>query len=170
MTVTIPKDNIKMDIMKVNTIWNWKLPEKIKNVQAFLGFANFYCRFILRYSRTVPLLTDLTKTNVLHSWDVNESAEITFTTFKKAFTSGPILEHFDSDKEITVETDLSDDISVGVSSQHDTKMILFLVTFVSRKNLSAEHNYEIYDNELLAIRRYFEGWYPNIYSTDKFIK
>ena len=38
---------------KVKTIINWPTPRKVKYIQSFLGFANFYCRFIFNYSEIV---------------------------------------------------------------------------------------------------------------------
>ena len=45
---------------KVEAILEWLVLTNIKEVQAFLGFANFYRRFIKDYSRIVGLLTELT--------------------------------------------------------------------------------------------------------------
>jgi hypothetical protein len=50
-------NGITMDMKKVQAVENWEAPEKLKEVQAFLGFANFYQRFIWNYSRTVQPLT-----------------------------------------------------------------------------------------------------------------
>jgi hypothetical protein len=39
-------NGIRMDPEKVQAVENWEAPKKLKEVQAFLGFANFYQRFI----------------------------------------------------------------------------------------------------------------------------
>ena len=52
---------VKMDPSKVDTIVNWPSLINIKDVQSFLGFANFYRRFIYRYSRLAAPLTNLTR-------------------------------------------------------------------------------------------------------------
>jgi hypothetical protein len=77
---------------------------------------------------------------------------------KNAFTSTPILAHFDPNKEILVEADASDYVSAGVLSQRDDEGILHPVAFFSKKHSPAECNYEIYDKELMAIVRCFEQW------------
>ena len=46
-----------MDPSKVSTILEWLEPHKIKDIQSFLGFANFYRRFISNYSKITVLLT-----------------------------------------------------------------------------------------------------------------
>jgi len=52
----ISPDGIQMDESKVQVIKDWPTPQKVKEVQSFLGFANFYCRFIANYSdMSVPL-------------------------------------------------------------------------------------------------------------------
>ena len=77
---------------------------------------------------------------------------------KNAFTSAPILAHFDPNKEILMKADASDYVSAGVLSQRDDEGILHPVAFFSKKHSSAECNYEIYDKKLMAIVRCFEQW------------
>ena len=77
----------------------------------------------------------------------------------------PVLAHFDPDKEILIETDASDYISVEVMSQYDSNGILHLVAFFSKKYTPAERNYEIYDKELMVIIRCFEEWCTELEST-----
>ena len=48
--VIISTTDLKIDQSKVHTIQNWKIPCYVKDVQFFLGFANFYRRFIAGYS------------------------------------------------------------------------------------------------------------------------
>ena len=55
----LSKDRLKMDPSKVQTIQDWPEPHKVKDVQSFLGFANFYCHFISDYSAIVILLPSL---------------------------------------------------------------------------------------------------------------
>jgi hypothetical protein len=81
-----------------------------------------------------------------------------FETLKQAFTTAPILRHFDYDYEIIVETDASDYVSAGVLSQYDDEGLLHPIAFFSKKHTPAECNYEIYDKELIAIIRAFEEW------------
>ena len=52
---------VKMDPLKLETMSQWPIPTKKKEVQAFLGFANYYRRFIVNYSTKARLLIDLTK-------------------------------------------------------------------------------------------------------------
>ena len=70
---------------------------------------------------------------------------------KKAFSSAPVLLHFDPDKECIMETDALDYVFGAVFSQPDHEGILRPVAFMSCRHLLAECNYKIYDKELMAI-------------------
>jgi len=61
----IGRDGIKMSAGKVRAVLSWETPKSLTVVQSFLGFANFYRRFIQDYSRIARLLTELTKNKVL---------------------------------------------------------------------------------------------------------
>lgn len=149
-----------MDPSKISTVQEWPQPENVKDVQSFLGFANFYRRFVQGYSKIVQPLTMLTRKEIPFVW--GETQIIAFETLKKAFTTAPILQHFNPEKEIIVETDASDYVSAGVLSQYDDNQVLHPIAFFSKKHTPAECNYEIYDKELLAIIRAFEEWRPEL--------
>ena len=68
-------DRLSMDPAKVQTILDWPKPCKVKDVQAFLGFANFYRRFIHDYSATTVPLTQLTRNDV--PWNFDDKARNT---------------------------------------------------------------------------------------------
>ena len=55
-------DGLKMDPAKIKTIMEWPTPRTVKEVLSFLGFANFYRRFIEKFSKLALPLTELTKT------------------------------------------------------------------------------------------------------------
>ena len=57
----IIESRIKMDLIKINIIKGWLTPRNILKVQLFLGFINFYCRFIKKYSEIAISLINLTK-------------------------------------------------------------------------------------------------------------
>ena len=77
---------------------------------------------------------------------------------KQRVMESPILSHFDPSKQCHVETDSSDYVSAGVLSQEDNNGILHPVAYFSKRIVSAECNYKIYNKELLAIIRCFEEW------------
>jgi RNase H-like domain found in reverse transcriptase/Integrase zinc binding domain/Chromo (CHRromatin Organisation MOdifier) domain/Integrase core domain len=134
----------------------------VRDLQVFLGFANFYRRFIRGYSQVAGPLTRLLQKDRPFAFD--EAARQTFRQLKTAFTSAPVLAHFHPDRPSTLETDASDYAIAAVLSQPDANNILHPVAFYSRKLTPAELNYEIHDKEMLAIivavkewRAYLEG-------------
>ena len=151
-------------------------------MQAFLGFANFYRRFISRFSQRTRSLTELIKGEQIttksgkkrtryNSFVWSEDCKKAFKDLKNAFTTAPVLAHYDPALKTWVETDSSDFVSAGVLSQmHDG--ILKPVAYFSKKMTPAEYNYMIYDKELLAIVKSFEVWRPEVASAapDKPIK
>jgi len=156
----VTTDGIKMDPKKIKTVIEWPQIQNVKDVQSFLGFANFYRRFIYGFSKIAMPLNALSQKDKPFLW--SQECEKAFETLKKAFTSDSILIHFDAEKEIIVETDASDFVSGGILSQYDSQGILRPVAYFSKKHTPAECNYEIYDKELMAIVRAFEEWRPEL--------
>ena len=131
-------------------------------MQCFLEFVNFCRRFIYRYSETYELLFELLKKDTLFNW--SPQCEIVFKQLKIAFTSTPILHHFESELEMILETDASDYVVSGILSQKHPhpetgKLILHPVAFMSEKMSPAECNYGIGDKELLAIISSLQKWH-----------
>lgn len=157
----ITTDGIEMNPEKVKALLDWQLPHCLKDVQAFLGFANFYRRFILGFSAIAKPLTALTRKEVT-SGDAfplkpGTKEAVAFESLKQAFTKAPVLVHFNPDLPIWLETDASDYVLGAVLSQIIDEQ-LRPIAFLSKKMTPAECNYEIYDKELLAIVRAFEEW------------
>ena len=148
-------DGLQMDKEKVQTIRNWPTPRQVKDVQSFLGFANFYRRFIPNYSRIITPMTRLTRKMTPWSWG-KECAQV-FATLKELFTMAPILTCWDPDAPMIVETDVSDYTIVAVLSTHVGTEVQ-PIAFHSRTFDAAELNYDVHDKELLAIYEAFRKW------------
>ena len=121
----------------------------------FLGFANFYRRFIHDYFKIAVPLTRLTRKDTPWSWD--DRVQAAFNDLKQAFTSAPILTHWIPDSPIVVETDASDYALAAIISTYVDGDI-HPITFHSRTFNSAELNYDVHDKELLAIFEAFQKW------------
>jgi hypothetical protein len=106
---------ISMDLGKVAAVMDWAIPTGVKDVQSFLGFANFYRRFVRNYSAITAPLTELTKKDREFHW--TKEAQAAFDALKTAFTQAPMLLTFDPKKDIMVETDSSDFALGAVLSQ-----------------------------------------------------
>lgn len=164
----ISHNSVAMDPKKYEGVLDWPQPTKVKEVQAFLGFANFYRRFIRDFSYKAKPLTQLTHKNQKWAW--GEKEQQAFEDLKKAFTSAPILRIPDQDSPFRIESDASDFATGSVLSQLDPKDGLYHpVAYYSKSMTEAERNYEIYDKELLAIIRSLEEWrhylegHPNVF-------
>ena len=72
MGVIILENKVQMDEKKLSGVLEWPVPTKVKQVQAFLGFANFYCRFIENFAKISKPLFDLTKKNSIWTWGVEQ--------------------------------------------------------------------------------------------------
>ncbi len=152
----VTSQGLRMDPKKIEAVTTWPTPKSKVEVQSFLGFANFYRRFIEGYSRIASPLTDLTRKDIPFVW--TEKAEKAFKKLKELFTSQPVLVMFEPGKPITLETDASDGAIGACISQPDDKGRLHPIAFHSRKLTGAELNYEIHDKELLAIVDSFKQW------------
>ena len=53
----ISSESISMDLAKVQTVLEWQTPRSLRDVQCFLGFTNFYHKFIQNYSKLILPLT-----------------------------------------------------------------------------------------------------------------
>lgn len=146
----------RMDPARIAAINEWQTPRNVTDIRTFLGFCNFDRRYIKAYSAIIAPLTRLTKKDVKFEW--SEECQKAFDGLKQAFTTAPVLIHFDPEKECVVETDASDYVSAGILSQHGDDGNLHPVAFYSKKFSPAECNYEIYDKELLAIINAFKEW------------
>ncbi|KAJ1588783.1 hypothetical protein NDA11_006436 [Ustilago hordei] len=154
----IKPTGIEMDPEKIRTVKEWPMPASIHDIQRFLGFANFYRRFIAHFARIAKPLTSLVKpTERFKKFELPEEAQQAFHQLIQAFTSAGVLQHFDYHLPTRLETDASDFAIAGVLKQeHEGRW--HPVAFYSRKMSSAEKNYEIHDKELLAVVACLTQW------------
>jgi len=153
-----------MTSTKVEEIRAWSTPEKVVHVQSFMGFANFYRRFIKGFSKIAKPLTDLTKKGIKWTW--TPSCQEAFDKLKEMFTTGPILTHFDDTRPTKLETDASDFALGAVLSQLCEDEKWHPVAFHSRKFSPAEINYDVHDKEMAAIVAAFKEWAYMLMSVD----
>ena len=157
---------LRMDPEKVKAIHEWQAPTTVKGVRGFLGFANFYRRFIKHYSDLVRPLTELTHKDKAFSW--TDEANQAFEHLKKIFLTEPVLARFDYEKPTRVETDSSGWCIGGTLLQPNQDGLYVPCAFFSRKLSGPECNYEIYDKEMLAIVRSLEEWDAELRSLKEF--
>ena len=149
--------SLTMSDDKIKIIQDWSEPKKVKNIQSFLNFANFYCQFIFNYSDIVILLTYLIQKDIL--WKFDFSCWDAFNSLKKTFISAPILTHWIPDAQLIVETDASDYALAAILSIVNKDNEVHPITFHSCTFTVAKLNYDTHDKKLLAIFKAFKIWW-----------
>ncbi len=157
-------ERLRIDPEKVDVFVNWPTPTNLKDVQQFVGFCNFYRRFIRDFSKTMKQLSNLNKKDCIFRW--SDAFAKALDKMKTLVTSAPVLWHYDRSKPPVLETDFSDYVNGSMLSKENDDRILHPIAFYSKNLLPAECNYEIYDKELLAIVRCLEHWRPELESID----
>ena len=152
---------VRMHPKKLESIANWPEPHSIRAVQKWLGFTNFYRRFIDHYADIATPLHNLTKKSTPHPFSLTPEARSAFLTLRDSFTKAPFLLHFDDSKESFLFTDASDFAISGILHQHGSDGNLHPIAYFSRKLEPAEINYDVHDKEMLAVvtsLREFRHW------------
>jgi len=153
--LVILEDRVSMDPVKVAGVREWPTPENKIDVQVFLGFVNFYYRFIQDFSTKARPLFDLTRSEQVWIWSEREQAA--FEDLKTAVTTAPVLMSPQDSELFWIEADSLDFATRAVLSQQsamDGKW--HPVAFYSKSLSSVERNYKIHDKEMLAIIRALE--------------
>jgi transposase InsO family protein len=154
--VIIDNGNVRMDPAKVQGITKWPRPTKVKEIQSFLGFCNFYRRFIHDYSKIAHPLFHLTKKDIPFTWTTTQQSA--FDTLIHSFTVAPVLLLPDCARPFRLITDASDFAVGAILEQPDLLNRWHPVAYHSKSLIDAEQNYDIHDKELLAIVRALEAF------------
>ncbi|QRV81327.1 Transposon Tf2-1 polyprotein [Ceratobasidium sp. AG-Ba] len=154
--LVITPEGISMEEEKIKAIMEWGAPRKIKEVQAFLGFVNFYRRFIAEFSKIARPLHNLTKKDTKFEW--NQECQQALEEIKKRVSQDPVLIHPNPDKPFILETDASG-IAIGaILSQRGDDGYLHPVAYLSKSYNDAQRNYDTANKELLAIVESLKHW------------
>jgi len=146
----ISKNQVEMDPVKVAGVADWPEPSNKREVQSFLGFANFYRQFIKDFSHHACPLFNLTWNDQKWQWEAFEASA--FRKIKESVTSTPVLTTPADNQPFRVEADSSDFATTAVLSQLSTEDDKWHpVTYFSKSLSETERNYEIHDKEMLAI-------------------
>lgn len=168
-------NGIEIDQDRIKTIQEWPEPRTVREIRVFIGFMNYYRRFIANFSRLALPLTKLTQkgpeaarggraqrreeSQVLV---LTREAKEAFQKLRDSFLSVPILAHFERDRKTRAEVDASSGAIAGILSQYvpdeHGKGQWRPIDFFSRKLVAAEYNYDTHDQELLAIVKSLEHW------------
>lgn len=156
----ITPGGIEMDPEKIKAIADWEPPTTRCQLQRFLGFANFYRRFIRDFSKHTKCLHDLTKKDATWLW--THECQAAFEALKVAFSSAPALRVYDWNRATVAEVDASNWSTGGTLLQYGDDGNLYPIAYLSAKHTAQECNYDIYDKELLAVIKALEEWRPEL--------
>jgi hypothetical protein len=152
----IGKNGIRMSPDKVDAVLKWPVPRKVREVQQFLGLANYYRRFIQAFASIAKPLHNLVKKDQQWRWARTEQKA--FDELKRKFTEAPLLVPPDTTKRFRVESDASDYATGGVLSQEGDDGKWRPVAYLSKSLNDAERNYDVHDKELLGVIRCLDAW------------
>ena len=157
-------DGVRPDPKKISVVKEWPTPKTVTDLRAFLGLANYFRKFINKFSAIAAPLTNQLGGNLSSrkakntylKWD--EKCQDAFEALKEALTSAPALKLPDFTKPFTVDafelvTDASD-YAIGAILTQDGQP----VAYESRKLSDAERNYTTTERELLAVMHALKKW------------
>jgi hypothetical protein len=168
----IGADGLRVSPDKIGAVQQWPQPKNVSDVRSFLGLANFYRRFVKDYSRIALPLTELTKevSGTGFAWGAEQQAA--FEALKAALCAPPVLLVPDQSKPFVLNTDACK-FAIGATLQQDHGNGLQPVAFFSAKMSDAERNYDVREQEFMALfkaclhwRHYLHGTQPFLLLTD----
>ena len=133
---------------KVKAVRDWATPEDMKGVRSFLGFANYFHRFVQNFATIADPLTSLTRKDVEWQWGPYQWRA--FQQLKEALCAVLVLLFPDPKLPYTVVTDASSTAAGGVLMQ-DQGDGLQPLAFLSRRLKPTEQRYSAYERELAAV-------------------
>jgi hypothetical protein len=149
---------ISTDPGKIDKVVNWSEPTSTKEVQQFVGFANYYRRFIQAFSQIAKPLHRLTERNCPFKW--TPECQQSFDKLKAKLTTAPVLAYPDYSRPFILDTDASDFGIGAVLSQKDDEGRERVIAFASRSLSKAERRYCVTRRELLAVVVFTQHFRP----------
>ena len=154
--VVLENGTVAMDPIKVAGIAEWKEPKNPRDIRKYLGFCNFYHRFIKGFSKIAKPLNDLLKKGAKWAW--GKAKKEAFEKIRDRITQEPVLVQPDQNKQFEVEVDASNFAMGAVLMQRDEKGVLHPIAYISKTMNSAQKNYDVYGKELWALHEMFRAW------------
>ena len=140
---------------KIQIVKEWPRPTDVHELRQYLGFCNFYRRFVKSYSQIAAPLTTLLKKGVSYVWEAEH--ESAFQQLKDTLTSAPALLLPNMELPFYVVCDASD-FAVGATLMQDHGQGWQPVAYDGRKMISAELSYVTTDKENLALVHALRTW------------
>ena len=145
-----------MDPKKVEAITAWPVPTKVKEVQSFLGLANFYRCFVNNFSKVAKPLHELAHKDT--EWKWTDKCQIAFNKLKNIFISQPVLLMVVTMKPLQIESDASEYATGAVLSILQDNGKWHPCAYLSKGFNDTEQNYDVHDEGMMGIMHALEAW------------
>ena len=159
----ISAEGVAVQQRKIEAVRDWPAPRTQTEVRSFLGFANFYHKFVNGYAHIARPLTVLTGKGA--GWQWTSEQQHAFERLRDALCSSEVLVHADPSKQYILQCDASDyAVGASLSQRHDppegvkSKPIERPIAYYSHMLDVAQCNYSPTEKELLAIVLAAEHW------------
>src|SRR5438477_2465905 len=146
--IVISENSIRMNPLKTKAIHDWPVLTRKKDLQSFLGFDNYYRRFIKGFAEHALPLNHLTG-SAPYEW--TDECQKAYQFIKDAITSDQVLTMPNDEGQYRIECDASYYASGAVLSQEQPNSTWRPIAFASWTMTPAQQNYQIYDKEFLAV-------------------
>ncbi|CAM4692629.1 unnamed protein product, partial [Caretta caretta] len=154
---------LKLEPARVEGIRDWPAPHTKKQVQAFVGLAGYYRRFVPHFSAIATPITELCKKGKPDEVVWTEQCQEAFRALKEALVSGPVLANPDFDKPFVVFTDAAD-VGLGAALRQDGgKGERHPIGYLTKKLLPREQNSAAIEKECLAMVRALKKLQPCLF-------
>ena len=163
--VILLQDKVEADSAKIKGVAQWPEPQDKREIQQFLGFCNFYWRFIPGFAQVTKPLMELTKKK---AWKWQEEERNVFNKLKNKMTNPPTLAILYPKWKMQLETNISGYAIEGVLLQLQEDNSWRPVAYLSKAINETKRNYEIYDQELLAIIEGLKQWWQYLIGSNQF--
>jgi hypothetical protein len=154
--INISPEGMSIEKERIRAVSEWPTPTTVKQLQSFLGFANFLRRWVKDFSSLAKPLTTLTRKD--ERWNWGKEQEEAFNAIKQGITSSPVLMHPKPEEPYYLETDASGVALGAILSQKGEDDRMHPIAFLSESFTPPQRNYDTHDKELLAIICSFEHW------------
>ena len=159
----ISENGIEMDPDKIKALREKKEPTNVKQVQQFLGLANYYRKFINNFAKKAAPLYNLLNKDV--KWDWDDNCKNSFETLILALTSEPVLRQPDMERQYIIHTDASNEAVGAILSQKDENNNEYVIAYASKLFKNYEKHMGISEKEMAGVVFGIKEFRPYIFGS-----
>ncbi len=145
------QEGVRCNPQKTAAVQSYPTPKTVKQVRAFLGLANFYRKYIYRFSVIAAPLYQLLKEEKRDDFSWTPECEQAFQALKLALVNPPVLVYPDMSKEFFLSTDACRNGIAYILSQKDDLNHDRVISYGGRSLSKCEQSYPISELEALAV-------------------